>query len=94
MSLSLTVSSAAYVIGRNNFRSSNQSASLGKYNFGFEWAAMACLVLAMILFCAGGAASRKETNYSKRSGGFMSRKKSTRSRGSFIDNDASSFTRA
>ncbi|MCJ1443542.1 MAG: hypothetical protein MMC23_004040 [Stictis urceolatum] len=84
---------AAYVIGRNNFRSNNQTASIGKYNFGFEWASMACLVLATILFCVGGASSKKDSSYSKRNG-FLGRKKSTRSRGSFIDNDASSFQRA
>jgi len=87
---------AAYVIGRNNFRSNNQTASLGRYNFGFMWAAMAALIMAMVLFCVGGATSTKNTSsYEKRSG-FMGRKKSTRSRGSFIadDNlDASSFTR-
>ena len=81
--------SAAYVIGRNAFRSAGRTVSLGRYNFGFMWAAVACLFLATILLCAGGAASRESTYSSRTSGrSFMGRrKKSTRSRGSFIDKE-------
>ncbi len=83
--------SAAYVIGRNNFRSSGRTASLGRYNFAFMWAAVACLFLAMVMFCVGGAASRsKSSTYTKRTGGksFMGRRqKSQRDRGSFIGTD-------
>ena len=81
---------AAYVIGRNNFRSVGRTANLGKYNFGFMWAAVACLFLATVMFCVGGAASRSKGTYTKRTGGrsFMGRsKKSKRDRGSFIGTD-------
>ncbi|CAF9930919.1 MAG: hypothetical protein HETSPECPRED_007746 [Heterodermia speciosa] len=90
--LAASLMTAAYVLGRNNFRSAGHSASLGRYNFGFMWAAVACLFLSTILFCAGGAASRgKNSTYSSRGTGgrsFMGRrKKSTRNRGSFIDKE-------
>ncbi|KAL8700952.1 MAG: hypothetical protein Q9201_005168 [Fulgogasparrea decipioides] len=78
---------AAYVQGRNAFHSAGRSASLGRYNFGFMWAAVACLFLATVMFCVGGVTSGKDKTYTTRTGGrrFFGRKKSTRSRGSFID---------
>ncbi|KAI4210243.1 MAG: hypothetical protein LQ351_006921 [Letrouitia transgressa] len=79
---------AAYVKGRDAFRAAGRSARLGRYSFGFMWAATACLFLAMILFCVAGVTSRSQSKtYTKRTGGrkFFGRKKSTRSRGSFID---------
>ena len=79
--------SANYVIARNDFMANNQTASLGSYAFGFVWAAMACLLIASSLFFVAGSSARKDS-YSSRSG-FLGRKKSTKSRGSFIDNDAS-----
>ncbi|KAL8710241.1 MAG: hypothetical protein Q9220_005172 [cf. Caloplaca sp. 1 TL-2023] len=80
---------AAFVQGRNSFRSSGRTATLGRYNFGFMWAAVAALFLATVLFCVGGVTGKKDKGYTKRTGGksFFGRKKSTasRSRGSFID---------
>ncbi|KAL9025345.1 MAG: hypothetical protein Q9196_005814 [Gyalolechia fulgens] len=81
---------AAFVQGRDAFRSRDRTASLGRYNFGFMWAAVACLFLATLLECVGGVAGKKDRTYTKRTGGrtFFGRKKSTRStrsRGSFID---------
>ena len=86
----LTCHSAAYVLGRNNFRKNNQTASIGRYSFGFMWAAMACLLLATVLFCVAGVTSKNEKSYTRRTGGrsFFSRKKSKRSRGSFIDTES------
>lgn len=49
--------SAAYVQGRNHFRGDGREANIGKYSFGFMWAAMACLLLSTIMFCVGGATS-------------------------------------
>lgn len=106
VSSTLTLYSAAFVEGRNAFKSAGTTATLGKYNFGFMWAAVACLFLAMVFLCVGGATS--SSSGSKRSGGgrFGRRQKSTRSRGSFIDKetavngtndvdgDRSSFVRA
>lgn len=43
----------------------------------------------MILFCVGGVLGRKESSSAyKRDGGFFGRKRSTRSRGSFIDSES------
>ncbi|KAL8913586.1 MAG: hypothetical protein Q9171_001670 [Xanthocarpia ochracea] len=81
---------AAYVQGRDAFRAADRTASLGRYNFGFMWAAVACLFLATVMLCVGGVTGKKDKTYSSRTGGrkFFGRKKSTRSnrdRGSFID---------
>ncbi|KAA6408343.1 MAG: Actin cortical patch Sur7 [Lasallia pustulata] len=93
-SLTAALMTAAYVKGRNNFRSNGQAASLGRYAFGFMWAAVACLFLATLLFCVAGVASRKSgaaaattTGKTKR-GGYFGRKNTARSRGSFIDNES------
>jgi len=80
--------SAAYVKGRDNFRSNNQSARIGQYAFGFEWAAAACFFLASVLFCLGGSRSKDRTaTYSAKRRNFFGgkRSRSTRSRGSFIN---------
>lgn len=85
------VYSAAYVKGRDHFRSNGETANIGKYAFGFEWAAFACWFLATVLFCIGGSVSKKDTYGSgkKSRGGFFKgrRNNSTRSRGSFIKAD-------
>ncbi|KAI4232983.1 MAG: hypothetical protein LQ352_008289 [Teloschistes flavicans] len=85
--LTAALMTAAYVQGRNAFHSVNRTATLGKYNFGFMWAAVAALFLATLLECVGGVTGKKDKTYTKRTGGrsFFGRKKSTRSRGSFID---------
>ncbi|MCJ1255779.1 hypothetical protein MMC24_003596 [Lignoscripta atroalba] len=89
--LTACLMTAAYVIGRNNFIGNQQTASLGRYAFGFMWAAMACLFLATALLCLAGVTSKKsDKTYSKKTGGksFFGRKKSTRDRGSFIDSES------
>ncbi|MCJ1226129.1 hypothetical protein MMC12_002778 [Toensbergia leucococca] len=89
--LTASLMTAAYVIGRNNFRANKQSANVGKYSFGFMWAAMACLFLSTVLFCVAGVTSKKDTTtYTKRTGGksFFGRKNTTRSRGTFIDSES------
>ncbi|KAL8686461.1 MAG: hypothetical protein Q9224_005441 [Gallowayella concinna] len=90
ITLTAALMTAAYVQGRNAFRSTGRTATLGRYNFGFMWAAVACLFLATLMFCVGGVTGKKDKTYTKRTGGrsFMGRKKSTKSdrdRGSFID---------
>ena len=82
--------SAAYVLGRDKFRKAGFTAGLGKYAFGLEWAAMAALLVATVLFCLGGKGQKDKTSYNagRRSffGGKRSKStKSTRSRGSFIN---------
>lgn len=78
---------AAYVKGRDQFRQAGRAATLGRYNFGFMWTAVACLFLATIFLCGGGAASSSNGGGRKSGGGSLfGRKKSTRrDRGSFID---------
>lgn len=76
--------SAWTVKGRNNFQKNGQAAHLGKYAYGFTWAALACFFISTVLFCVGGAASKDR--YGKKS--TFGRKRSTRSRGSFIDSES------
>ncbi|KAI9760345.1 MAG: hypothetical protein M4579_001749 [Chaenotheca gracillima] len=87
--LAAALMTAAYVMGKNSFKSIGRDSSVGIKAFAFEWAAVACLFIATILFCLVLATGRKDTTYKqKRSGGgFFGRKKSTRSRGSFIDSE-------
>lgn len=77
------------------------TANLGKYNFGFMWATVACYFLAMVLLCTGGATSGSGGRKEKSGGGRFGRKKSDRDRGGFtvdkesaVDGERSSFTRA
>jgi hypothetical protein len=79
--------SACFVQGRNAFRRNGQDARLGRYGFGWTWAAFAAYFIAMILFCVGGAVS-KSSDRTPRKGGMFGRKASTRSRGSFIDSES------
>ncbi|KAI9733303.1 MAG: hypothetical protein M1834_003387 [Cirrosporium novae-zelandiae] len=81
--IAASLMTAAYVKGRDNFHSNGQSAKLGVKAFAFMWTAFACLFLAMILFCIGGSTNRAPYT-AKRSR--FGRKRSTRSRGSFIEN--------
>lgn len=80
------INSAWTVKGRNAFQKAGQDASLGKYAYGFTWAAVACFFLSMVLFCAGGRAG-KDTSSSTGRSRFGRRTKSTRSRGSFVGSD-------
>ncbi|CAF9929999.1 MAG: hypothetical protein GOMPHAMPRED_005537 [Gomphillus americanus] len=75
---------AAFVEGRNIFNGNNQAASLGRYAFGFNWGAMAALFLASIMFCLGGTMSKDSSR----------RSKDAKNRGSFVNGETSSFTRA
>ncbi|KAF2257976.1 SUR7-domain-containing protein [Lojkania enalia] len=73
--------------GRNAFRRSGQSAKLGVKLYAFTWAAVACFLIATVLFCCGGALSRDSSVSGIR------RKHSTRShrstnRGSFFDTES------
>lgn len=77
---------AAYVKGRDNFRRSDQTASLGQKAFGFMWAATACLFLATVLYFAILGTGKKDTTHSSK-GGLFGRKKNNPNRGSFIDHN-------
>lgn len=55
--------------------------------FGFVWAAVACLLLSTILFCAILGTGRDKSSRSQR-GGYFGRRRSTRERGSFIESES------
>ncbi|KAK0973521.1 Eisosomes component [Friedmanniomyces endolithicus] len=84
--LAAALMTAWTVIGRNAFLKSGQTAALGRYAYGFTWGAMACYLIATILFCVGGSVGKKDNNYPKTS--YFGRKRSTRSRGSFVDSES------
>lgn len=83
--LAAALMTAWTVQGRNAFRSNDESAQLGRYAYGFTWAAMACFLICTVLFCIGGRAG-KDSTYQKKS--YFGRKRSTRSRGSFVDGES------
>jgi len=93
--LGASLMTAEFVKARNEFRNAGMSAKIGTYAFGWTWAAWACITIATILLFSGAATggssnassgdnvkTKKSTNV-----GFFRRQRSTRSRGSFIDND-------
>ncbi|KAG2169710.1 SUR7-domain-containing protein [Aureobasidium pullulans] len=87
--LAAALMTACFVQGRNAFRRNGQDARLGRYGFGWTWAAFAAYFLCMILFCVGGAVSKSSsTTRTPKKGGMFGRKASTRSRGSFIDSES------
>lgn len=77
-------------MGRNAFRDAGREAQLGPKAFGFVWGAMACLLLATILFFSILATGRSDTTRtSSRRGRFaFGRKRSARDRGSFIESES------
>jgi len=82
--LAAALMTAWTVEGRNAFNKNGYSATLGKKAYGFTWGAMACYLIATVLFCMGGAVGRDRS-------GTVSRKRSTRStrsRGSFLETES------
>jgi len=79
-----------FVKARNVFNRNHMTAHLGRYAFGFTWGAVAALFLASILFFAGCFVGRNRNPDHVRSTrrSFFRRNRSTRSRGSFIDNES------
>jgi len=84
--LAASLMTAWTVKGRNAFRSTGQASSVGVKAYAFTWTAFACFFLATITFCLGGRTGRDSTMKQSR-GGMFGRKRSTRSRGSFIGSD-------
>ena len=78
--------SAWTVLGRNAFNTNGQTATLGRYAYGFTWGAMACFLVSTVLFCLGGSVGKDRSNKSSKSS--FGRKRSTRSRGSFVDTES------
>lgn len=71
--------------GRNAFRSNGQDASIGVKAMAFSWATFAAFFLAALFFCIGGSVGKDKR--SKKSS-YFGRKRSTRSRGSFVDSSS------
>ncbi|PPJ59784.1 hypothetical protein CBER1_04318 [Cercospora berteroae] len=84
-SVAAALMTAWTVRARNQLNSNGQEASLGRYAYGFTWGAVAALFIAAVLVCIGGAAG-KDSSKTKTS--YFGRKRSTRSRGSFIDSSS------
>lgn len=77
---------------RNEFRNHGHTAKLGRWAFGFTWAAWAAMFLATIfLFTGVGQKSHRnegpQTNGPRR-GGFLGRGGKRSNRGSFVDNES------
>lgn len=86
----LTMCSAFVIQGRDAFRRNGNPAAVGRFTMGFSWASVACLFIATVLFCVGGAAGKDKGYKPKKSRfGAFGRKRSTRSRGSFGETDNS-----
>lgn len=85
--LAASLMTAWTVIGRNHFRSAGQEARIGTYAYGFTWGAFACFLIATVLFCVGGSVGKSEPSRNTKNS-YFGRKRSTRSRGSFIDNES------
>jgi hypothetical protein len=77
--------SAWTLLGRSAFRKNGQDAQIGTYAYAFTWSAFVCFLISTVLFCVGGGSGKSDTT---RSGGYFGRKRSTRSRGSFIDSES------
>ncbi|KAH7126894.1 cortical patch protein [Dendryphion nanum] len=88
--LAAALMTAWTVRGRNIFRSSGFDAHLGVKLYGFTWGAMACYLIATILFCVGGAIGRDSTSSSPmgRKGSTRSKRSKRSNRGSFFDADS------
>lgn len=61
------------------------SASVGEYAMGFSWGTFAAFFLAALFFCVGGSVGKDSSSQKK---SYFGRKRSTRSRGSFIDSSS------
>jgi len=92
MTLASALMTAVFVKARDQFKANGMSATIGRWAFGWTWAAWACMFLATVfLFMGCGASNRGDatTSTTKTKGGLFRRKQSKRSaRGSFIDTDS------
>ncbi|RYP56972.1 hypothetical protein DL769_009787 [Monosporascus sp. CRB-8-3] len=78
--LAASLMTATFVKMRNEFRSAGRSASIGRYAFGFTWAALTCLIIATVLFFLGWLGAKRDSGYT---GGRFRRKRSVPSRPSY-----------
>ncbi|KIH91497.1 hypothetical protein SPBR_01932 [Sporothrix brasiliensis 5110] len=62
LAIAVSLMTATFVKARNVFHNHNRDAQLGGYGFGFSWGALAALLIAMILLCAGATRKGKSKN--------------------------------
>lgn len=84
---SLTPHSAWTVQGRNHFHNNGQGAKLGVKLYAFTWTAMACFLLATVMFCMSGALGRDRNGTPKRNRSVRTNKSANR--GSFFSTRSS-----
>ncbi|KAM3071804.1 Eisosomes component [Clarireedia jacksonii] len=101
-SLGASLMTAEFVQARNRFRSDGINASVGRWAFGWTWAAWAAMFLATITLCLGGALGGEGRRQRRRDsrihtepagtgrrGGFnFYRNQRKRERGSFAENES------
>jgi len=85
--LAASLMTAWTIQGRNAFKSNGQAASIGVKAYAFTWSAAACYLLATITFCLSGRSGRDKTYTTSPSRGVFGRKRSTKSRGSFVGSE-------
>jgi len=83
--LGVSLMTGEFVQARNRFRDQGLKASLGRYAFGFSFAAWACLFLAIISFFIAG---KKEHDHVYRTG----KERRSSSRGSITNGTAPTTT--
>lgn len=84
-SLAAALTTTWVVKGRDAFRGNGQDASIGVKAMGFIWGTWAAFFLASLFFCVGGSVGN---NKNSKKSSYFGRKRSTRSRGSFIDSSS------
>ncbi|KAL1301459.1 hypothetical protein AAFC00_005709 [Neodothiora populina] len=85
--ITASLMTACYVQGRDAFQRNGESARYGRYAFGWTWGAFAAYLVCTVLYCVGGSVGKNKTDRTAKKSMF-SRKRSTRSRGSFIDSES------
>jgi len=92
MSIAAALMTATFVKARNEFKAAGMSAQIGKYAFGFTWAAWLAMLIAFCLLFAGVFAGRKANTVTRSNStgntGFFRRQRRTSARRSFVDTDS------
>lgn len=83
--LAASLMTAWVVKGRSAWQSVGNDAKIGEYAMGFTWGTFAAWFLASLFFCIGGSVGNNKSSQKK---SYFGRKRSTRSRGSFIDSSS------
>ncbi|CAK7198941.1 Eisosomes component [Sporothrix eucalyptigena] len=90
--IAVSLMTATFVRARNVFHGVNRDAVLGAYGFGFSWGAVAALLIALILLCAGATRKGNTANVDDGTNGKTSSKRGWR-RGRNRRNRAGSFSK-